>query len=128
MLRKKNNSSNKTYPHIDMERTGLHLKEMLGTAGYTPKMVQEYLNLSCPQPVYRWYKGKILPSVDNLLMLSELLDVHMEELIVRNKKMNEFRAKKSNEVVLTVEIAENVNAQKRLQSWLQLFSKRSRRE
>ena len=33
--------------------------------------------------MYRWYKGAILPSVDNLLRLSELYQVHMEELLVR---------------------------------------------
>ena len=43
----------------------------------------DYLHLSCVQPIYRWYKGLILPSVDHLLMLSELLNVYMEELLVK---------------------------------------------
>lgn len=72
-----------TYPNIDMYRTGRKLKRMLETAGYTPRMIQDYLHLSCVQPIYRWYKGLILPSVDHLLMLSELLGVHMEELLVK---------------------------------------------
>jgi len=72
-----------TYPNIDMYRTGRRLKRMLETAGYTPRMIQDYLHLSCVQPIYRWYKGLILPSVDHLLMLSGLLHVHMEELLVR---------------------------------------------
>ena len=46
-------------------------------------MLFRSLGLSCPQPVYRWYKGVILPSVDNLLRLSELYKVHMEELLVK---------------------------------------------
>ena len=72
-----------TYPNIDMQRTGRKLKKMIEAAGYTPRMIQDYLHLSCVQPIYRWYKGQILPSVDNLFMLSELLDVHMEELLVK---------------------------------------------
>ncbi len=72
-----------TYPNIDMYRTGRNLKRMLESAGYTPRMIREYLHLSCVQPIYRWYKGLILPSVDHLLMLSELLNVHMEELLVK---------------------------------------------
>ena len=72
-----------TYPNIDMYRTGRKLKRMLESAGYTPRMIQEYLHLSCVQPIYRWYKGKILPLVDHLFMLSELLNVHMEELLVK---------------------------------------------
>ena len=70
------------YPIIDMEKTGLKLKIMLKAAGYDVKFVQEYLHLSCPQPIYRWFKGKILPSVENLCALSRLLGVHMEELLV----------------------------------------------
>ena len=72
-----------TYPNIDMQRTGRRLKHMIESAGYTPRIIQDYLHLSCVQPIYRWYKGKILPSVDHLLMLSELLNVHMEDLLVK---------------------------------------------
>ncbi len=75
-----------TYENINMITTGAKLKRMLSSAGYTPKMIQEYLHLSCVQPIYRWYKGMVLPSVDNLLMLSELLGVHMEELLVKKSR------------------------------------------
>ena len=71
------------YPNKDMEQTGKRLKYLAEAAGYTPRMLQEYLHLSCVQPIYRWYKGVILPSVDHLLMLSELLNVHMEDLLVK---------------------------------------------
>ena len=71
------------YPNIDMQKTGRKLKRIIESAGFTPRMIQEYLHLSCVQPIYRWYKGSILPSVDHLLMLSELLDVHMEDLLVK---------------------------------------------
>ena len=74
-----------TYPNIDLQRTGQKMKYMMESAGYTPRMIQEYLHLSCVQPIYRWYKGVILPSVDHLFMLSELLDVHMEDFLVKKK-------------------------------------------
>ena len=76
-----------TYPNIDMQRTGRRLKHMIESAGYTPRIIQDYLHLSCVQPIYRWYKGKILPSVDHLFMLSELLNVHMEELLVKKSSV-----------------------------------------
>ena len=72
-----------SYPNIDMQRTGKKIKHMLESAGYTPRRIQEYLHLSCVQPIYRWYKGTILPSVDHLFMLSQLLDVHMEDFLVK---------------------------------------------
>lgn len=75
-----------TYPNIDLLLTGKRLKRMLESAGYTPRMIQDYLHLSCVQPIYRWYKGLILPSVDHLFMLSELLNVHMEDFLVKKNK------------------------------------------
>lgn len=70
------------YPKINMEKTGILLKEKVFEQGYTVKDIQKYLQLSCPQPVYRWFKGKVLPSLDHLLMLSRMLNVHMEDLLV----------------------------------------------
>ena len=68
---------------IDVMATGKHLKKLAQRSGYSVKDIQQYLGLTCPQPVYRWYKGIIMPSVDNLLRLSELYQVHMEELLVK---------------------------------------------
>ena len=77
------------YPNIDMHRTGIRLKKLIENRGYSVTDIQEYLHLSCPQPVYRWFQGKILPSVDHLLMLSELLGVHMEELLVKKQHLQQ---------------------------------------
>ena len=70
------------YEHIDMKKTGLLLKYRIEKVGYTVKDIQKILRLSCPQPIYRWFKGMILPSVDHLYVLSRLLKVHMEDLLV----------------------------------------------
>lgn len=70
------------YPSIDIEQTGIKLKTMIKEAGYDVKYIQKYLCLACPQSIYKWFKGKSLPSVENLCALSMLLHVHMEELLV----------------------------------------------
>ena len=77
-----------TYPNIDMTETGLKLKRYMDQAGMSVKDIQNTLHLSCPQPIYRWINGKVLPSVDHLLMLSELFDVHMEELLVKTQTIS----------------------------------------
>lgn len=69
------------YQSIDQVRTGKKLKIMIESAGYDVKYIQTYLQLSCPQSIYRWYKGKALPSLEHLSALSKLLHVHMEELL-----------------------------------------------
>ncbi len=70
------------YQSVDPVKTGLKLKILLNGAGYNVKDIQEYLLLAYPQSIYRWFSGKILPSVDHLCALSRLLDVHMENLLV----------------------------------------------
>ncbi|MBD5500280.1 MAG: helix-turn-helix transcriptional regulator [Lachnospiraceae bacterium] len=70
------------FQSIDQVKTGIKLKKMLKAAGYDVRDIQEYLHLSCPQSIYRWFKGKILPSVEHLCALSRLLNVHMEDLLV----------------------------------------------
>ena len=43
------------YPKINMEKTGALIKGKVVEQGYTVKDIQNYLQLSCPQPVYRWF-------------------------------------------------------------------------
>lgn len=74
------------YPNIDMIKTGQKIKEYIRNAGYSVKDIQNLLNLSCPQPIYRWFKGQILPSVDHLYTLSLVLGIHMEEMIVSQQE------------------------------------------
>ena len=76
---------------IDIRMTGERLKEYARVYEYTVKDIQHYLELSCPQAVYRWFRGIILPSVDNLLKLSELFEVHMEELLVKEGEGREAK-------------------------------------
>lgn len=70
------------YPDIDMEKTGAHIQRLSQEHGWSVREIQEHLCLSCPQPVYRWFKGQTLPSVNHLYALSRLFGVHMEELLV----------------------------------------------
>ncbi len=77
------------YPEINIVKTGEKIKKEIQAAGYAVKDIQNYLMLSCPQPVYRWFKGKALPSVNHLYALSRLLDVQMEDLIVSAPPISE---------------------------------------
>ena len=46
------------------------------------KDIQCFLNLACPQSIYRWIKGQTLPSIDNLYKMSEIFQIHMEDMLV----------------------------------------------
>lgn len=74
------------YPNIHLKGTGIYLKRLIRKKGYTVKDIQELLHLSCPQPIYRWFKGQMLPSVDHLYTLSRLLYMHMESLLLPERE------------------------------------------
>ncbi len=74
------------YPNIHQTGTGIYLKILISKRGYTVRDIQRHLHLSCPQPVYRWFKGQVLPSVDHLYALSRLLYVHMENLLLPRRE------------------------------------------
>ncbi|MCM1237425.1 MAG: helix-turn-helix domain-containing protein [Ruminococcus flavefaciens] len=74
-----------TYTSIDIVRTGERLNDIIKSNRYSVKELQILLMLSCPQPIYRWMNGNILPSVDNLHMLSRIYEMHMEDMLVARK-------------------------------------------
>lgn len=70
---------------IDYEATGKRIKKYVQESGLTVTEVQIYLGLHSNISIYRWYTGLYLPSVENLLRLSVLFNVHMEDLLVYSK-------------------------------------------
>lgn len=70
------------YQPIDQNRTGLKLEIMMRFSGYDVKYIQKYLHLSCPQSVYRWFKGKALPSIEHLYAVSRLIGASMEDFLI----------------------------------------------
>lgn len=70
------------FPVIDLPATGRNIERCRKAAGLTVRDVQTYFGFEYPQAVYKWQHGESLPSVDNLLALSRLLAVRMEELLV----------------------------------------------
>lgn len=70
------------YPVICVEQTGKKIREICARQGICAREIQEYMGFSAVQSVYDWFRGKNLPSVDNLYALSRLLKVSMERLLV----------------------------------------------
>lgn len=69
---------------IDNIATGERIRELLAQKGLTPQDVQRELELECPQSVYAWIsdKRKSIPSLDNMVSLSILLGVQIEDILV----------------------------------------------
>ena len=75
----------KMFPVIDLVATGENITRLRKAKGLTVRDMQNWFGFEEPQAIYKWQKGKSLPTVDNLYALGTLLDVPMEEILVPRK-------------------------------------------
>ena len=79
----------KMFPVIDPVATGENIIRLRKARGLTVRDLQDWFGFEEPQAIYKWQKGKSLPTVDNLYALGALLDVPMEEILVASRpKLN----------------------------------------
>ena len=71
-------------PSLNLIATGRRIAELREARGFSVRDLQDYFGFDAPQAIYKWQKGQSLPSVDNLLALSLLLKVPMEQILVWN--------------------------------------------
>lgn len=45
---------------------------------------QEALGFEYPQAIYKWKRGECLPTLDNLLILSVMLETTIDKIIISN--------------------------------------------
>lgn len=69
------------YPEINMLKTGENLYTLCDENGFSVSLLERLLCIS-NQSIYNWFSGKSLPSLDNLLALSILLDISMNDLLI----------------------------------------------
>ena len=72
----------KMFPVIDPVATGENITRLRKARGLTVRDLQDWFGFEEPQAIYKWQKGKSLPTVDNLYALGVLLDVPLEEILV----------------------------------------------
>jgi transcriptional regulator with XRE-family HTH domain len=70
------------FPVIDLQKTGKNLKAICQAHNLAPKDLQQILQLGSIKAVYNWYAGLRLPSIDNLLAISKLLQVTINDILV----------------------------------------------
>ena len=66
-----------------MIKTGRNIARMRKINGLTIKDIQDAMGFNTPQAIYKWMRGEAVPSVDNLVVLSELFDTAIDEILVR---------------------------------------------
>jgi hypothetical protein len=72
----------KKLPTIDMVNTGKRIEKLRRARGFTVSELQECMGFNTPQSIYKWQKGKVVPTIDHLVALSSLFDVTIDEIII----------------------------------------------
>ena len=69
-------------PVINLAKTGENITKLRELSGYSVRELQEIFGFGTPQAIYKWQRGDALPSVDNLIVLSVVFKVSIEEIII----------------------------------------------
>lgn len=70
------------FPIIIMVRTGQNITLLRTQRGLSVRQLQKLLGFTTPQAIYKWQNGTSLPTLDNLVALSCILDVFIEKILV----------------------------------------------
>ena len=69
-------------PTINLIATGKNIEMLRKKAGLTVKELQKFFGFSTPQAIYKWQHGAALPSIDNLVVLSAIFKVSIDDILV----------------------------------------------
>lgn len=69
-------------PTVDLVATGKNIEKLRKEAGLSVKDLQNIFGFGTPQAIYKWQHGTALPTVDNLVLLSAIFKVSIDEILV----------------------------------------------
>lgn len=72
------------FPTIDMDKTGQNITRLRIQNGFSVEDLQDVFGFATPQAIYKWQHGKAMPTIDNLVVLAALFQVHMDDILVTN--------------------------------------------
>ena len=73
-------------PVINMAKTGKNIKQLMDDVGMTALDLQRIFGFGSRNPIYRWINGENLPTLDNILILSDALSVPVEQILVVDRR------------------------------------------
>ena len=79
-----------SFPVIDVPATSKNLKKLRKSRGISVANLQQLLEMANPQSIYTWEdsNNKYLPRLDNLVILSKIYKVSIDDLIVLKESEN----------------------------------------
>ena len=68
-------------PTIDLTATGANIATLIRNAGLTAADVADTLGFTSRNAIYKWLKGESLPTLDNMVILADMLGVSMDDIL-----------------------------------------------
>ncbi|MBQ9326452.1 MAG: helix-turn-helix transcriptional regulator [Clostridia bacterium] len=76
-------------PAVDMKRTGQKIVSLRTEKGMSVRDLQRLLGFTTPQSIYKWQRGETLPTIENLVVLSRICSVSMNEILSAECRMTD---------------------------------------
>ena len=70
---------------VNMIETGNNIIRLRKMKGISVKQIQEAMGFNTPQAIFKWQRGETMPTIDNLLILSEMFETTIDEILIRDK-------------------------------------------
>ena len=70
------------FPTIDLVATGKNILRLREESGLSVRELQDIFGFATPQAIYKWQHGSAMPTIDNLIVLSAVFKVPMDEIII----------------------------------------------
>lgn len=71
-------------PTINPSATGANIKSIMRSKNISTSELQSKLGFNTPQSIFKWLRGDMMPSLDNLVILSYILGVSIDNIIITN--------------------------------------------
>ncbi len=75
-------------PAIDMAGTGQRISTLRKANGLSVKDLQDIFGFATPQAIYKWQHGAAMPTIDNLVVLSVVFGVKVDDILVVDSSDN----------------------------------------
>lgn len=74
-------------PTIDMVTTGKNIERLRKNAGISVRDLQNVFGFGTPQAIYKWQHGTAMPTIDNLVVLADVLQVRIDDILVVDRNV-----------------------------------------
>ncbi len=72
---------NEVIKELDIIATGINIKDLMDDKNISIRELSNRLNVSF-QAVYRWQHGETLPTITNLFLLAQILQIGVDDILV----------------------------------------------